>query len=70
MMCPCGSADCGGNISLPPAELTGVSPEDLDQGDEWIQKIDCCSHLKPGQKPGHSHIKVAEEKPAKKKLFH
>jgi hypothetical protein len=69
-MCPCGSADCGGNISLPPAELTGVSPEDIDQGDEWIQKIECCSHLQPGQKPGHSHIKVAEEKPAKKKLFH
>lgn len=70
MMCPCGSADCGGNISLPPAELTGVSPEDIDHGDEWIQNIECCSHLQPGQKPGHSHIKVAEEKPAKKKFFH
>lgn len=70
MMCPCGSADCGGNISVPPAELTGVSAEEDDQGDEWIQKIECCSHLKPGQKPPHQHIKVAEEKPAKKKLFH
>lgn len=70
MMCPCGAPDCGGNISVPPAELTGVSADEEDQGDEWVQKIECCSHLKPGQKPGHSHIKVAEDKPAKKKLFH
>jgi serine/threonine protein kinase len=69
-MCPCGSADCGGNISVPPAELTGVSLDEEDKGDEWIQNIECCSHLKNGQKANHSHITVAEEKPMKKKLFH
>jgi serine/threonine protein kinase len=70
-MCPCGSADCGGNISVPPAELTGVSLEEEDKGDEWVQNIECCSHPRaPGQKVGHTHITVAEEKPTKKKLFH
>jgi hypothetical protein len=69
-MCPCGSPDCGGNISVPPAELTGVSLDDDDKGDEWIQNIECCSHLRNGEKAKHSHITVAEEKPMKKKLFH
>lgn len=70
-MCPCGSPDCGGNISVPPAELTGVSLEDEDKGDEWVQNIECCSHARAaGQKANHTHITVAEEKPLKKKLFH
>jgi hypothetical protein len=70
-MCPCGSPDCGGNISVPPAELTGVSLDEEDKGDEWIQNIECCSHARlNGTKVGHTHITVAEEKPLKKKLFH
>jgi serine/threonine protein kinase len=70
-MCPCGSSDCGGNISVPPAELTGVSLDEEDNGDEWIQNIECCSHARAnGKKVTHSHITVAEEKPMKKKLFH
>ena len=68
MMCPCGSADCGGNVSSPPAEMTGVS-ESEDLGDEWVQNIECCSH-KNGKGVTHSHIKVIPDEPKKKKLFH
>ena len=68
MMCPCGSPECGGSTGCLPAEITGVSGEDDDQGDEWVKKIDCCSHH-PG-KSNHTHIKVVPEEKPKKKLFH
>jgi serine/threonine protein kinase len=69
MMCPCGSPDCGGATSCPPAELTGVSIDEEDDGDEWVKNIECCSHT-PGQPSKHSHIKVIPEEKPKKKLFH
>lgn len=69
MMCPCGSPDCGGSASAPPVELTGVSQDEEDNGDEWVQNIECCSR-KRGQPVNHSHIKVVPEEPKKKKLFH
>lgn len=44
------------------------SPEEEDDGDEWIKSIQACSH--PGVKPDHTHIKVmVDEKPSKKKFF-
>ena len=67
-MCPCGSAECGGALSRPPSELTGVD-EDDDDGDHWIQSIECCSHH-PGKPVKHQHIKVVQEEKPKKKLFH
>ncbi|BEJ11486.1 hypothetical protein CspHIS471_0109080 [Cutaneotrichosporon sp. HIS471] len=67
-MCPCGRAECGGSLSRPPAELTGVD-EDDDEGDHWIQSIECCSHH-PGKPVNHQHIKVVQEEKPKKKLFH
>ena len=67
-MCTCGAPQCGGNVSLPPPELTGVSREDDDDGDEWVKNIECCSHH-PGRAAGHSHIKVVPEEKPKKKLF-
>lgn len=71
MMCPCGAADCGGNVSMPPAEVTGVSAEEEDEGDEWVQNIECCSHLLgTGRTPQHGHIKVVPEEKPKRKLFH
>ncbi len=68
-MCTCGSPDCGGNISLPPPEVTGVSSEDDDTGDEWVRNIECCSHH-PGRPSSHKHIRVVTEEKQKKKLFH
>lgn len=65
-MCPCGRSECGGNLSRPPSELTGVDSND-DEGDHWIQSIECCSHGKPVT---HTHIKVVQEEKPKKKLFH
>lgn len=67
-MCPCGRSECGGNLSRPPSELTGVD-EDDDEGDHWIQSIECCSHH-PGKPVNHQHIKVVQEEKPKKKLFH
>ncbi|ODO10453.1 hypothetical protein I350_01048 [Cryptococcus amylolentus CBS 6273] len=70
MMCPCGSEDCSGSVSVPPEEITGLTAQEMDDGDEWVKGIDCCSHH-PGRPGNHQHIKVvgSEEKP-KKKLFH
>lgn len=65
-MCPCGRSECGGNLSRPPSELTGVDTDD-DEGDHWVQNIECCSHGKPVT---HTHIKVVQEDKPKKKLFH
>lgn len=71
MMCSCGAAGCGGNLSMPPPEITGLSPEDEDDGDEWVKNIECCSHLiGTGKHATHSHIKVVPEEKPKKKLFH
>ncbi|KLT38285.1 Pkinase-domain-containing protein [Cutaneotrichosporon oleaginosum] len=67
-MCPCGRAECGGSLSRPPSELTGVD-EDDDEGDHWIQSIECCSHH-PGKPVNHTHIKVVQDEKPKKKLFH
>lgn len=44
MMCPCGSEDCSGSVAQPPSEITGISPNEEDDGDEWVKNIDCCSH--------------------------
>lgn len=68
-MCSCGSPDCGGNISLPPPEVTGVSTDEDDGGDEWVKNIECCSHHL-GKSASHTHIKVVPEEKQKKKLFH
>jgi serine/threonine protein kinase len=69
MMCACGSPECGGNVSVPPAEVTGVSENEQDEGDEWVKNIECCSHH-PGRPSQHSHIKVVPEEKPKRKLFH
>ena len=71
MMCSCGAEDCGGSASCPPVELTGVSQDEEDNGDEWVQNIECCSRNYGTGKPvTHQHIKVVPEEPKKKKLFH
>ncbi|WVQ95708.1 hypothetical protein IAU59_002807 [Kwoniella sp. CBS 9459] len=69
MMCSCGSPECSGSISMPPKEITGVSDDEADDGDEWIKAIECCSHH-PGKPVNHTHIKVVSEEKPKKKLFH
>ncbi|WVR08460.1 hypothetical protein IAU60_005515 [Kwoniella sp. DSM 27419] len=69
MMCPCGSPDCSGAISLPPKEVTGMNGDEEDDGDEWVKAIDCCSH-NIGKAPTHAHIKVIPEEKPKKRLFH
>jgi len=68
-MCTCGAPQCGGSLCLPPPEVTGVSNDEDDVGDEWVQNIECCSHH-PGKQNGHTHIKVIPEEKQKKKLFH
>lgn len=71
MMCSCGSAECGGNLGLPPSEVTGITDGEEDEGDEWVQRIECCSHARAkGEKVTHTHIKVVQDEPKKKKLFH
>lgn len=71
MMCSCGSPECDGNLGLPPAEVTGIQDGEEDDGDEWVQKIECCSHPRArGEKVTHTHIKVVQDEPKKKKLFH
>ncbi|WVW81093.1 hypothetical protein I302_103084 [Kwoniella bestiolae CBS 10118] len=69
MMCSCGSPECSGSILPPPKEITGLGNDELDDGDEWVKNIECCSHH-PGKTVGHSHIKVVPEEKPKKKLFH
>ena len=69
MMCSCGSPGCGGALSIPPAEVTGLSVDEKDEGDEWVKAIDCCSHH-PGRPGNHDHIKVTVDEKPKKKLFH
>ncbi|WWD08527.1 hypothetical protein V865_006639 [Kwoniella europaea PYCC6329] len=72
MMCSCGSPECSGSILPPPKEITGLSNDELDDGDEWVKNIECCSHQHhlQGKPAGHSHIKVVPEEKPKKKLFH
>jgi serine/threonine protein kinase len=71
MMCACGSPDCNGAIGMPPAEVTGIEENEADEGDEWVQNIECCSRAKVnGQQVKHSHIKVVQEEKPKKRLFH
>jgi len=67
-MCPCGSQDCSGGVHYIPQAITGVDHKD-DDGDHWIQNIECCSH-NPGKPVNHKHIKVQQEEKPKKKLFH
>ncbi|WWC92075.1 uncharacterized protein L201_007029 [Kwoniella dendrophila CBS 6074] len=69
MMCSCGSPECSGSILPPPKEITGMSGDELDDGDEWVKNIECCSHH-PGKQVNHNHIKVVPEEKPKKKLFH
>ncbi|WWC65450.1 uncharacterized protein I303_108068 [Kwoniella dejecticola CBS 10117] len=69
MMCSCGSPECSGSILPPPKEITGMNNDELDDGDEWVKNIECCSHH-PGKPSGHTHIKVIPEEKPKKKLFH
>ncbi|OXH41192.1 other/HAL protein kinase [Cryptococcus neoformans] len=69
MMCPCGSEDCSGSVAQPPSEITGISPNEEDDGDEWVKNIDCCSHH-VGRPSNHQHIKVVPEEKPKRKLFH
>ncbi|KAL7422260.1 serine/threonine protein kinase [Cryptotrichosporon argae] len=68
-MCSCGSAECGGALGQPPAEYIGLEHGEDDDGDEWVKAIECCSHH-PGRPVKHTHIKVAQDEPKKKKLFH
>lgn len=71
MMCSCGSPDCGGNLGLPPTEVTGITDGEDDAGDEWVQGIECCSRARAkGEKVTHTHIKVVQDEPKKKGLFH
>jgi hypothetical protein len=67
-MCSCGAADCSGGVCYIPQAITGVDHKD-DDGDHWIQNIECCSH-NPGKPVNHKHIKVVQEEKPKKKLFH
>lgn len=67
-MCGCGSSECGGAVSQIPTSITGVEPGE-DDGDHWIQNIECCSQH-PGKPVNHKHIKVVQEEKPKKKLFH
>ncbi|KAK8850364.1 hypothetical protein IAR55_004282 [Kwoniella newhampshirensis] len=69
MMCSCGSPECSGSVFAPPKEITGLSGDEEDDGDEWVKAIECCSHH-PGRPSNHSHIKVIPEEKPKKKLFH
>ncbi|EIW69872.1 hypothetical protein TREMEDRAFT_73643 [Tremella mesenterica DSM 1558] len=71
MMCLCGSPECGGGLCAPPAEITGLTPDEEDDGDEWVKNIETCSHLLgTGMTPHHTHIKVVPEEKPKKRLFH
>lgn len=40
--------------------------EELDEGDSWIQSIEVCTGDGP---PKHMHVKIADEKVGRKKLF-
>jgi hypothetical protein len=67
-MCACGAADCSGGVHYIPQAITGVDHKD-DDGDHWIQNIECCSRM-IGKPVNHKHIKVVQEEKPKKKLFH
>jgi len=68
----CGTVRSG--IDSPPAcfvcEDHDCSPEEEDDGDEWLKGISQCSSLAKGATPLHSHVRMPqEEKPAKKRFF-
>ena len=56
------------NVSVPPAEVTGVGERAGRRG-RVVKNIECCSHH-PGRPSQHSHIKVVPEEKPKRKLFH
>jgi serine/threonine protein kinase len=71
LVCRCGSEECGvANIS-PPAERERMKElgQEVDEGDDWIKSIECCSH-NVGKPSSHTHLKVVSEEKPKKRLFH
>ncbi len=70
--CDCGAADCGGTMQVHAQLKREGYFEGMDQGDEWLKNIECCSH--PGANSSspswHTHIKVQAEETKKKKFFH
>lgn len=66
LLCGCNSHD----RDSPPCQDHCHSPEEMDEGDEWLRSIVPCSSLEPGVKPGHTHIKVSvDEKQHKRRFF-
>ncbi|CED82557.1 pkinase-domain-containing protein [Phaffia rhodozyma] len=70
LVCQCEGVECGGGMNTPPNEA--VTPDDSDEGDEWIKGITCCSHFPIGHSMDHTHAKIEVEEGAtkKKRFFH
>lgn len=71
LVCRCGSEECGTENVSPPGERERMKElgQEVDEGDDWIKSIECCSH-NPGKPSSHTHIKVVSEEKPKKRLFH
>lgn len=74
LLCGCVSSGCeGGQGGLETVHRTGLcqdhcTPEEEDDGDEWLKGIVACSSV--GSKRDHTHIKVVvDEKQHKKRFF-
>jgi len=68
LVCGCKGKECGGAMNHHAEEEAGE--EDEGEGaDEWLRDIVPCSCVPHGQKPDHSHIKLAVDDKAPKRRF-
>jgi serine/threonine protein kinase len=70
LLCGCHAVPGNSGVNTPPGGHCvdhDCSPEDEDEGDEWLKRIRPCSV--PGHIPDHVHIKVAVEEGKHKRKF-
>ncbi|KAG9103239.1 serine/threonine protein kinase [Ceratobasidium sp. 370] len=69
LVCGCGGKECGGEMNHHASEKEASDEPEVEGADEWLGSIVPCSCLTPGQKPDHSHVKIAVDDKAPKRRF-
>ncbi|KAG8748718.1 serine/threonine protein kinase [Ceratobasidium sp. 414] len=69
LVCGCGGKECGGEMNHHASENETGEEGEVEGTDEWLSSIVPCSCLTPGQKPDHSHVKIAVDDKAPKRRF-
>ncbi|QRW14678.1 Serine/threonine-protein kinase [Ceratobasidium sp. AG-Ba] len=69
LVCGCGGKECGGAMNHHTSEESDEVEGEAEGADEWLSAIVPCSCLPHGQKPDHSHVKIAVDDKAPKRRF-